>query len=355
MEARLLEDKLARIRQLLDSFTDCRSARLLDLQSLIGTLQFACRVVVPGRTFLQCIINLTRWLKKSLSPYPIEQGIFQGYSNVEGISLSMERVIFLDSWVTSSPDLQLCTDAASTIGFWGFFNGKWLQGRWPPHLLINKTKGISIDWQELFLIVLACALWYPHFSGKRLQFWCDNHSIVAIINSGHSKAPRVMDLVRFLVLISMKHNFLVRAHRVPGINSEIADALSRFQVQRFRDLAPGADQNPCTIPPSFMKDDVVKYANWTLLWNTNCTYTSGEKRFIQFCFVHRLASPTVDILPASERTLIYFASYLGRTVRHGTIKTYLADIRNLYIISGYKDPLRERLLLKKILRGILCY
>ena len=60
VEARLPEDKLARIRQLLDSFTDRRSARLLDIQSLIGTLQFACRVVVPGRTFLQCIINLTR-------------------------------------------------------------------------------------------------------------------------------------------------------------------------------------------------------------------------------------------------------------------------------------------------------
>ncbi len=79
------------------------------------------------------------------------------------------------------------------------------------HLLINKLKGISIAWQELFPIVIACALWHPQFSGKHLQFWCDNESVVAIINLGHPKAPRVMDLVRFLVLISMKHNFLVRA------------------------------------------------------------------------------------------------------------------------------------------------
>ena len=121
-----------------------------------------------------------------------------------------------------------------------------------PHLLINKKTGISIEWQELFPIVIACALWYPHFAGKRLQFWCDNESVVAIINSGHSKAPRVMDLVRFLVLISMKHNFLVRARHVPGVNNGIADALSRFQVKRFRDLAPNADRTPCFIPPSFM-------------------------------------------------------------------------------------------------------
>ena len=71
--------------------------------------------------------------------------------------------------------------------------------------------------------------------------------------------------------------------------------------------------------------------------------------------MNRLASPTGDILPASEGTLIYFASYLARTVRHGTIRTYSAAIRNLHIISGYKALLRGRLLLKKILRGILRY
>ena len=117
---------------------------------------------------------------------------------------------------------------------------------------LNKDWGISIEWQELFPIVVACAIWHPFFTGKRLQFWCDNESVVAIINSGHSKAPRVMDLVRFLVLISMKHNFLVRACHVSGVSNDIADALSRFQMQRFRALAPDADQNPCTIPPSLM-------------------------------------------------------------------------------------------------------
>lgn len=71
--------------------------------------------------------------------------------------------------------------------------------------------------------------------------------------------------------------------------------------------------------------------------------------------MNRLTTPSGDILPASEGTLVYFASYLARTVRHGTIKTYLAAVRNLHIISGYKDPLRGRLLLQKILRGILRY
>ena len=61
-----------------------------------------------------------------------------------------------------------------------------------------------------------------------------------------------MDLVWFLVLISMKHNFLVRARHVPVVSNGIADALSRFQMQRFRALAPVADQIPCTISPLLM-------------------------------------------------------------------------------------------------------
>lgn len=97
------------------------------------------------------------------------------------------------------------------------------------------------------------------------------------------------------------------------------------------------------------------YANWALSWNTNRTYSSGEKRFIQFYLMNRLLTPASDILPASQGTLIYFASHLACTVRHSTIKIYLAAVRNLHIISGYDDPLHGRLILKKILRGILCY
>ena len=37
---------------------------LQELQSLIGTLNFACKVIPPGRSFLQRIIHLTRKVKK---------------------------------------------------------------------------------------------------------------------------------------------------------------------------------------------------------------------------------------------------------------------------------------------------
>ena len=253
MEARLPEDKLTRTRDLLKSFRGRRSVRLVELQSLIGTLQFACKVVVPGRTFLQRIIYLTRGVPSRFHHIRLNKEFFKDLNMWQAFLTGWNgRSFFLGSMVTPSPELELFTDAASTVGFGGYFNGKWFQGRWLPHMLLSREKGISIEWQELFPIVVACAIWYPHFTGKRLQFWCDNEPVVAIINSGHSKAPRVMDLLRFLVLISMRHNFFVRARHVPGASNVIADSLSRFQIERFRAAAPMVNRDPCTIPPSLM-------------------------------------------------------------------------------------------------------
>ena len=56
MEARLPQDKLARLKTALNNWSHKKSATLVELQSLIGTLQFACKVIAPGRPFLQRII-----------------------------------------------------------------------------------------------------------------------------------------------------------------------------------------------------------------------------------------------------------------------------------------------------------
>lgn len=57
-----------------------------------------------------------------------------------------------------------------------------------------------------------------------------------------------MDLIRHLTLLTLQYNIYVRALHIPGKRNEIADSLSRFQLQRFRHLAPQADTNPCAIP-----------------------------------------------------------------------------------------------------------
>ena len=136
---------VSRIKSSLDYFKGCRSACLIELQSVIGTLQFACKIVVPGRTFLQRMINLTRGVPSRFNHVRLNKEFFQDLSMWRVFLTSCNgRSFFLDLFLTAAPDLELYTDAASTVGFGGYFNGKWFQGRWPHHLLINKLSGIGI-------------------------------------------------------------------------------------------------------------------------------------------------------------------------------------------------------------------
>ena len=90
MEARLPEDKVERMRSALSTFQSQRSTTLQELQSLIGTLNFACKVIPPGRPFLQRIIHLTRGVKKNPPSYKAYRRLLQRYGNVEDVYRPVE-------------------------------------------------------------------------------------------------------------------------------------------------------------------------------------------------------------------------------------------------------------------------
>ena len=253
MEARLPQDKLARLKTALNDWSHKKSATLVELQSLIGTLQFACKVIAPGRPFLQRIIQLTKGIKYSHWHIRLNSGFHKDIQMWQSFLAHWNGVsIFLDSDISSPPDLQLFTDASGSIGYGGYLNGQWFQGHWLPKHTLSKKRGISIEWQKLFPIYLACTLWGRSWSGQRIRMWCDNQSVVAIINSKHSKSPRVMDLLRAITLQTLSYNFTFNATHIPGLQNSIADSLSRFQMDRFHSLAPLASPTPCIIPQSAM-------------------------------------------------------------------------------------------------------
>lgn len=159
---------------------------------------------------------------------------------------------FLSSSWTTSATPSLFTDASGSIGFGGIFGSQWFQGTWQSHQQLGHP-GISIAWQELYALEVACQFWASVFSNKRILFFCDNQSVVNIVNSKRSHVPRVMDLVRHLTLLTLKFNFYVRTQHIEGKRNEITDSLSRFQMDRFRELAPYADLAPCPVPSTLLQ------------------------------------------------------------------------------------------------------
>ena len=71
LEARLPVDKLEQCKLLLRDFSARSKVSLRELQSLIGVLNFACSVVVPGRPFLRRLIDLTIGVGKTSSSHPL--------------------------------------------------------------------------------------------------------------------------------------------------------------------------------------------------------------------------------------------------------------------------------------------
>ena len=61
-----------------------------------------------------------------------------------------------------------------------------------------------------------------------------------------------MQLIRPVVLLTMQYNIQFKAVHIQSIKNEIADSLSRFQMQRFRKVAPQADVEPDMIPIKFL-------------------------------------------------------------------------------------------------------
>ena len=107
--------------------------------------------------------------------------------------------------------------------------------------------------------------------------------------------------------------------------------------------------NPSTFANS-LDQDLHSYLMASLSQNSKRTYSSGEKHFINFCG-HLKLNPS-QALPANESTLIYFAVYLAKTLKVGTIKTYLAGVRNLHVLNGFDLPLKQFVRLQYVLRGI---
>ena len=93
----------------------------------------------------------------------------------------------------------------------------------------------------------------PELARKRVMFQCDNLAIVHVLNKRSSKIPRIMDLVRSLVSVSMKYNFLLRARHLSSIENHECDLLSRNQVEAFLQIRPDAERTPCAIPAYLMR------------------------------------------------------------------------------------------------------
>lgn len=255
-ELRLPLDKLQKCEQLVRESLKRKKMTLKELQSLIGTLNFACYVVVPGRAFLRRLIDLTRGIKKEWHRIRLDKEARADLAAWQQFLVHFNgKKYFLESeWINDSW-LSLETDASGSVGYGAVFGNHYLQGRWP-----DSWRSLNITILELFPIVVALHIWGPRICNKKIIIHTDNMALVHILNKTSSRDAQVMVLVRSFVLACMTHNILCKFRHVPGCFNTVPDFLSRsYDLQKLRDLAPHLDTEPTAIPVSLLPD------NWDLV------------------------------------------------------------------------------------------
>ena len=146
-------------------------------------------------------------------------------------------------------DVEVSSDAAGSLSYGAYMKGQWFARSWPPY-----QQSQSIAYKELFPIVLAAHLWGHSWVKKHVLFRSDNDAVVHILNTRTLRVPCLMQLLRSLLFSGARLSFSFSSQHVPGVFNQLADALSRFNWQEFRRLAPEAQPLPIVVPPELLAE-----------------------------------------------------------------------------------------------------
>ncbi|KAM9296652.1 uncharacterized protein PAF06_017570 [Gastrophryne carolinensis] len=233
---------LVKVRDLLQELQGAllvKKVTLRQLQSVLGKLNFACKVLPMGRVFSRRLSLATAGVKEDHHFIRLTGGLKEDLRMWVSFLSSFNGLVYWLDPVRENREVGLFTDAAGSTGFGAYFAGRWCAAPWPER--VRSSSDIrNLALLELFPVVVALALWGEDLQNKSVLFHSDNMAVVSAINAQTASSPPVVKLLRQLVLSCLQYNILFRAVHVPGVANGIADALSRFQMDRFRELAPEA-------------------------------------------------------------------------------------------------------------------
>ena len=132
------------------------------------------------------------------------------------------------------------------LGYGGICEDSWMYGQWEPSFI--ETCEPSIAYLELYALVATVLNWIHRFKNKRIILYCDNQSVVQIVNNTSSSCKNCMVLVRLLVLKCLTENVRVFATYIDNKRNTAADFLSRLKIREFKGLKDSWDLEPTPVP-----------------------------------------------------------------------------------------------------------
>jgi hypothetical protein len=242
MVARLPKDKHDRATLAVQQLLSTTAVTHRTLEKLLGFLSFCAKVIPLGRPFLRNLFNLLQRLSH-LHPGAMRK-----------ISPAARRDLLW--WMTLLPQWSgvllihptrhhttIYTDASGVKGIGGWWDTHAFSTRLPRN---HRTK--LIDWKEAYAVLFAFAKWSHLWSGHAVTIMCDNTVIVNAINSKSVRGTAI-DPLQLLFLTAALYDIEVSSTWLSSKDNWIADALSRFKIQKIADIFPQFQSNDSSFHP----------------------------------------------------------------------------------------------------------
>ena len=246
-------DKLVRARHMVDNMLTKNKATVHELQVLCGYLNFLNKAIYPGRAFTRRMYakysHIVKPGKKGydkLKKYHHVRldkefkfdctiwGLFLNGSNRQIVYRPMIDIKKLET----AKSLNFYSDASKNkkLGFGCIYNREWIFSQWEPGYIEKYNP--SIEYLELYGLCAGIFTWQKELSNCRIAVFCDNKSVVDMINLSTSGCRNCIYLIRLLLLNGLQYNRRLYARHVEGKKNVLADHLSRLRISKFKRLAP---------------------------------------------------------------------------------------------------------------------
>ena len=259
-QLRLPLDKLHRLRVLLEDWRDKKVCERRELESLVGLLHHACKVVRSGRSFLRRMIDLLKGVRHHLlRPHPIRlnKSFRSDLTWWSSFVTKWNGISFLPP-PSDRPRLQMTSDASGSWGCGAWHLSHWFQLQWDAN-----AATLSIMVKEMLPVVLACAVWGPAWRTHCVTALCDNQAVVACLRSRTSHDSHIMHMLRTLAFVEATYDFSLSPLYISTGDNHLADDLSRDKLLSFLSKVPHADTQATPLPPQLVELFLDPSVDWT--------------------------------------------------------------------------------------------
>ncbi|CAG9136889.1 unnamed protein product [Plutella xylostella] len=215
----LPREKLFKLQGCLEKFLVAPAWSPLDLQKLVGWLNFASFIVPYGRINFRSLLTLMqRAVREGISVAPTAQAV---------VDLQWWMNHFKEvSEIWLQPPTHFIVTDASDVGWGAYVDGHYLQGPW-----LAQETSFRANRKELLAISFVLQNMAQVFADKTILVQSDNQTALAYLrNQGGTRSEPLLSIARNIYTHLMTHRIHLMTSYIPGPLNSVADSLSRFKA-----------------------------------------------------------------------------------------------------------------------------